>query len=289
MKIKVIEHKKIWFAISIFVIVTGLVSFALNGLNFGIDFVGGNILHYNIGERFRTGEVREVLGKFNLEDSEVKKAGDEGHEVIIRTRVLSETEKDKLFEELKQKWPQIEVVRLEKVDAIIGAELREKAILAVTIAAIGMIIYITLRFEFKFAISAILAIVHDVLIVMSIFAILQIPINSPFLAALLTIVGYSINDTIVVFDRIRENIKLSKKQTLSEMVNTSIIQSLTRSINTSFTTLVTIIALYLLGGETIKSFALALIIGIVSGTYSSIFIASPIWVVLKSREKGVKI
>lgn len=284
MKINVVENRKVWFIISLVIIGAGIISYVINdGLNFGIDFTGGNILHYDLGKNFKTGEVRSVLENSGLEDSEVKKAGDKGHEVIIRTKVIEESKKDSLFQELKQKWPQAEIIRTEKVDPIIGDELRSKAITAVIIAAVGMIIYITLRFEFRFAISAIAAILHDVFVVLSLFAILQLPINGPFLAAILTIVGYSINDTIVIFDRIRENLKAYKKHQIGEMVNASINQTLTRSINTSVTTLITITALYLLGGETIKDFALALIVGIVSGTYSSIFIASPFWVLLSGE------
>ncbi|MDK2835580.1 MAG: preprotein translocase subunit SecF [Thermosediminibacterales bacterium] len=280
-----IAKRKLWFGISSIIILIGLISMLLFGFNWGIDFTGGLILHYNIGKDFDISDVRQILNNFNLKDYEVKKAGDFKQEVIIRTQVLTDEEKAEIYNAIKEKWPSATLIRTEKVDPIIGEELRHQALIALTIASIGMLIYITIRFEFKFAVAAILAIIHDVLVVLSLFSLLKIPINSPFVAAMLTIVGYSINDTIVLFDRIRENIKLMKKSSLEFMVNTSILQTMARSINTSFTTLITITALFIFGGETIKDFALALIVGIISGTYSSIFIASPLWLCWKLKEK----
>jgi len=172
----------------------------------------------------------------------------------------------------------------------IGDEIRRKAIISILIAAIGMLLYITFRFELKFGISAIVALVHDVLIALAVYALLRIPVNSSFVAAILTIVGYSINDTIVVFDRIRENLDLMKKEKYDDIVNKSISQTIIRSINTSFTTLIAIVTLYILGVEAIKDFALPLIVGVLAGTYSSIFIASPVWSMLRKKfpSKGYK-
>ena len=201
--------------------------------------------------------------------------------------MLSQSEKNKILTSFQTVWPDIETIRMEEVDPIVGQELKEKALLATIIASLGMIIYITLRFEFKFAITAILAVLHDALIVLGFFALFKIPINAPFIAAILTILGYSINDTIVIYDRIRENIRLLHKETLDKIINISLKQTLTRSINTSLTTLLAIIMLYFFGGETIKDFTLALIIGIIAGTYSSIFIASPLWYTWKKTEHGV--
>jgi preprotein translocase SecF subunit len=149
-----------------------------------------------------------------------------------------------------------------------------------------MLAYITFRFELRFGIAAIIALIHDVLFMLSVYSILRIPVNSPFVAAILTILGYSINDTIVVFDRIRENLRLLKKNNFAEVANISISQTLSRSINTSVTTLVTIVALYVLGVEQIREFALPLMAGVLGGTYSSIFIASPAWVMLKEMQIG---
>ena len=194
----------------------------------------------------------------------------------------------KILDTLNQKWPETELVRAEAIDAIIGKELQRQAAIALIIANIGMLIYITFRFEFKSAVAAVLALVHDVLIVLSFYAIFNVPVDSTFIAVILTIVGYSINDTIVIFDRIRENLKDMRKIPFDEVANLSISQTVSRSVNTSVTTLFTITALFLLGGETIKDFTLALIVGVSAGTYSSIFIASPLWSVFRGKLKTAK-
>ncbi|HHU69326.1 MAG TPA: protein translocase subunit SecF [Thermoanaerobacterales bacterium] len=282
-----IGKRKLWFVLSGTVIVIGIIAILFTGMNMGIDFRGGTLLHYNIGQEFDISQVRNVLEELDLKDNEIKKAGDNKEEVIIRVRMLSQSEKNKILTSFQTVWPDIETIRMEEVDPIVGQELKEKALLATIIASLGMIIYITLRFEFKFAITAILAVLHDALIVLGFFALFKIPINAPFIAAILTILGYSINDTIVIYDRIRENIRLLHKETLDKIINISLKQTLTRSINTSLTTLLAIIMLYFFGGETIKDFTLALIIGIIAGTYSSIFIASPLWYTWKKTEHGV--
>ncbi|KYO63970.1 protein translocase subunit SecF [Thermovenabulum gondwanense] len=282
---KIMERKYIWFFISLAIIFAGLISAAINGLNWGIDFTGGTILHYNMGQTYELSEVRKTLTDLNIKDFEAKKAGDDGNELIIRTVVLSKDEQSKITESLKNKFSKIELIRAEKVDAVIGSELRKQAIVALIIANILMLAYISFRFQFISGIAAVLALIHDVLIVISWYALFRVPIDSSVIAVILTVVGYSINDTIVVFDRIRENLKNAKKVSFNEIANISIAQTLARSINTSLTTLLTIIALNLFGGETIKDFTMALIIGIVSGTYSSIFIASPLWSIWRKDAK----
>ena len=179
---------------------------------------------------------------------------------------------------LKEKFGenQLEVVRIEKVGPAVGKDLRSKAIKTLLIAMIFMVIYISIRFEFRFAIAAIIALMHDILISLGLIAFFHKEISVPVIAALLTIVGYSINDTIVVFDRIREDRKLMRKATYKEIINTSINQTLSRTLLTSITTLAVVLALYLLGGEVINDFAFVMMVGIIVGTYSSIFIASPI-------------
>jgi len=183
-----------------------------------------------------------------------------------------------------------DVLRVDNVGAVIGRELTKEAFWALLAAAVGMLLYITMRFEFKFAMAAILALLHDAFIIIALFSIFMIEVNSPFIAAVLTIIGYSINDTIVIFDRIRENLKLNRKKSTAEVVNASINENLIRSINTSLTTLVVLISLfiafsYFVGGMDLKVFALALLIGVISGTYSSIFIASPLWLSLRQMEE----
>ncbi len=284
---KIIEKKHIWFGISLTIIALGLVFMAMHGFNWGIDFTGGNMLHFDIHQTYELSEARNVLEKLDI-DFEAKKAGDTGQELIIKTVDLSKEMQDEILDALKQKWPDTNLVRAETIDAIIGKELQKQAVIALIIANIGMLIYITFRFEFNSALAAVLALLHDVLIVLSFYAIFYIPVDSTIIAVILTIVGYSINDTIVIFDRVRENLKNMRKVPFEEVANLSISQTITRSVNTSLTTLLTITALFLLGGETIKDFTLALIVGISAGTYSSIFIASPLWSMFRGKLKTAK-
>jgi preprotein translocase subunit SecF len=277
-----IGKRKIWFAISAFIIIAGIVSIIFQGLNLGIDFVGGNkyMLRYT-NEDINTAQIRDVLNDFNLENSSIQKS--DNNTYIIRTKVLTEEENNELLDSFEEKLGEMDVLSNEKVGPVIGKELRNKAFGALIVASIIMIIYITVRFEFRFAVAAIIALLHDVLITLGIFSFIQMEVNTSFVAAMLTIVGYSINDTIVVFDRIRENLSYKKKEDLSNMVNRSIKQILTRSINTSLTSVMALLALLIFGGETTKVFALAMIIGFISGTYSSIFVASPTWFVFKDK------
>jgi preprotein translocase subunit SecF len=192
--------------------------------------------------------------------------------------------------DIQKKLGNFDVLRVEKVGAIIGSELTRQAMLALVISWLLMIAYITYRCEFKFAVSGILALIHDIIVVVGLFSLLRKEIDASFVAAILTIVGYSINDTIVIFDRIRENLKTRKKtETMQELVNHSIWQTMTRSIYTVMTVLFCTAALYFFGGETTKNFALALLIGFTSGAYSSIFNASPIWVTWKEWEERRRI
>lgn len=286
---KIIEKKQIWFGISLAIIAVGIITLLLHGFNWGIDFTGGNILQYNIKESYRLQDAREILDTLNIKH-EVKKAGESEQLLIVRTEILTKEQQAAITDALKQKWPNIELERTEGIDPIIGKELQKQAIIALIIANIGMMIYITFRFEFKSAIAAVLALIHDVLIIISFYSVFYIPIDSTFIAVILTIVGYSINDTIVIFDRIRENLKLNKnkKSSFTDLANLSISQSLTRTINTSITTILTVLALFLFGGTTIKEFTLALLVGLVSGTYSSIFIASPLWAMFRGKPKTAR-
>lgn len=283
---KVIEKKKIWFGLSIAVIFIGLMMGLLQGFNLGIDFTGGTMMQIDLGKEVSVSELQDITTKFDL-NAEIIHIGQNKHEIMIKTtKDLDNKQRKEIFDVFKGKYDlKDEALRQsEQFGPKVGKEMQKKALMAVGIAAIGMLIYITFRFEFKFGLAAIAALLHDILMMLSVFAIFRIQINSSFVAAMLTIVGYSINDTIVVFDRIRENIKYMKKKNYVGIVDESINQTLVRSINTSLTTLITIAALYVLGVESIKQFALPLIAGIAIGTYSSIFIASPIWVLWKEWE-----
>jgi preprotein translocase subunit SecF len=283
-----IKHRKIWYIISLLVIVPGLVSLVLQGLNLGIDFTGGNLVEVRMSRDVAIQQVRDVVEDLGYGASRnVQKSGQDIY--LIRTRELTEEESAKLIAALEDKLGQMVLLRNERVGPVIGRELTTKAILALVIASALMLVYITFRFEFKQGVAAVLALLHDTLVVIGIFSIFQIEVDSAFVAAILTIIGYSINDTIIIFDRIRENLKMRKKgETLEDLVNISLWQTLTRSINTVLTVVFVLVALFFLGGTTIKSFVLAMLIGVTSGAYSSIFNASPIWVDLKLLENKGK-
>lgn len=277
--LRVIEKTKIWFAISLTVIIIGMAAWAVKGLNLGIDFKGGTVINIKMESEPSNDvleEIRKISAKYD-QSAQVQKVGQD--EVTIRGNAITDQQIPQLYKEIKTKYNlKDESPRsTDRIGPSVGKELRRNAIYSSVVAVILMLIYITLRFEFKFGVAAVLALVHDVLVTITVFVLLQIPVNSSFIAAILTVLGYSINDTIVVFDRIRENKKLGKFSNLKDLVDGSITQSLTRSINTVLTTLFTITAIYVLGVSSIKEFALPLIVGIISGTYSSIFIASPIW------------
>ncbi len=270
-----IGRRKIGYTISIVVLLAGIISLAVQGLNLGIDFTGGNIIQVRFEESVTSGEVREVFSQHVKEAFSVQETDE--NNFFVRTPVLTEEQSNLIIAGLTSQFGKNEILRNEHVGPVIGKELALNALYALIIAAVLMVIYISFRFEFKFGIAAVVSLLHDVIVTVGVFSMLQIEVDSAFVAAILTIIGYSINDTIVIFDRIRENRRGSRKEDRATLVDRSIMQTLTRSINTVLTTLFPLIALILLGGATIKAFVLALLIGIASGCYSSIFIASPFW------------
>ena len=281
-------HRKIWFLLSAVIILAGIVCMFTRGFNFGIDFTGGTIIDLKFDQPVTIQDVRTSLAKYGLDGSTIQLSGAQSdvtasEDVMIRTTDLEEDQRKDVMATLKEDVGNYTVLREEKVGATIGGELIENAVRALVISWVLIIAYVAYRFEWKFGVAAVLALVHDILIVLGVFALTQRQIDSSFIAALLTIVGYSINDTIVIFDRIRENLKLHFRRggDVDVLVNTSIYQTLTRSLYTVFTVLFTTLALYFFGGETTKDFAFALLVGFGSGCYSSIFIASPLWVVFR--------
>lgn len=286
---KIIEKTKIWFIASSIIILVGMGFLAVKGLNFGIDFMGGAIMQVDLKQNITpqiTDEVKQIASKY-ADDAIVSTV--DNSNISIRSSVLADDQSgkmDQLRDEISTKYNIDKATwSTERVGPSIGSELRQKALFALLIAAAAMLLYVALRFEIRFGVAAILALVHDILITVSVYAILQIPVNSSFIAAVLTIIGYSINDTIVIFDRIRENMKVMKKVSYEELANVSITQTMARSVNTILTTLFTITAVYFIGVNAVKELALPLILGIISGCYSSIFIASPIWVIWKNANK----
>lgn len=281
----ILGKRKIWYTISAIVIGIGLIFLLINGLNLGIDFNGGTLMEFSFENEVTTDQVRNVLEEINIaEDSKIQRSDSAGmHGVIIRAKTLDSEEIVAVEEAVKNEFETAEMLRTEMVGPTIGQELRINALLAMLAASIAIVAYISFRFEFRFAVVSIITLMHDVLITIGIFAIIGREVNTPFVAALLTIVGYSINDTIVIFDRIRENMKLMHRVPFIEQANTAVVDTLPRSINTSLTTLITILAIYFFGGASIQTFMLALFIGMFAGTYSSIFVASPLLVTWQNR------
>lgn len=283
----IIKMRKIWYAISILIIIPGIISLFSQGLNLGIDFKGGSLLDVRLNQPASIEQVREVLQGHGLEGAAVQRT--EETDFIIRTRELSEDESAGLIKALDSKFGGLTLQRSERVGPVIGKELVTKALGALAVASVLMVIYISWRFEFKQGLAAIVALLHDSLLVVGVFSIFQWEVDGAFVAAILTIIGYSINDTIVIFDRIRENLLNKKKgETLEDIVNASLWQTMARSINTVLTVVFVLVALLLLGGATIHNLVLALLIGVASGAYSSIFNASPVWFDLKRMERRGK-
>ncbi len=278
-----IGKRKFWYILSLLVLIPGLISLMLQGLNLGIDFAGGTIAQVKFQQEVRIEDLRAELTNQGYGSSKIQEMDDGSYQ--IKTTYLEQEQQNQLVEGLQTSLGELELLRSEAVGATIGKELVQSGLLALGIAILLMIAYIAYRFELKFAIAGIIALFHDILIVVSVFSIFQLEVDSTFIAAVLTIFGYSINDKIVIFDRIRENLHKVKKAELLGVVNTSIKQSLTRSINTSVSTLILLVALFLFGGQTTKIFVLSLIIGIAVGAYSSIFFASPLWYDMTMRGK----
>lgn len=280
----VIKNRKIYSIISLGIIIVGLFMLAFKGLNYGIDFTGGTLVQINLGEFISVDEAKEIVDNYD-DDASILHVGDSQGEIIIKSTLdLSNDDTTDMINEFVDKYNINDSnFQSEKFGAFMGKEIKNKAMVSMLIATVAMLIYITWRFELHFGISAIIALIHDILIMLSVYSIFRIPVNSSFIAAILAVVGYSINDTIVIFDRMRENIKLHPRATVEDTINNSIKQSLRRTINTTITTLIAVVVLYIIGVEDVKILALPLIIGLMSGTYSSLFIASPTWYELKNR------
>jgi SecD/SecF fusion protein len=274
-----IKYRRYFYIISVAIIVIGLGVGFVRGFNYGIDFTGGTMLHLDIGKTVAVAEAEEIL-KANEIEATVVHAGDTNQQLIIRTtQALDNVQREAVLKSFFDKYGLSEsnVIAVEQFSPSVGDLFKRNAFKAVIIAALCMLIYIIVRFEWKFGIGAIASLAHDVLIMIAFYAIFQIPINNPFIAGILIIVGYSINDTIVIFDRIRENLKLMRKSKLEELIDKSINQTLVRSLMTSVTTILAIVPLFVLGGTTIREFTLPLLVGIAAGAISSITIASPIY------------
>ncbi len=295
----IIGRSKLWFIISLVVIVVGMASMVTKGMNYGIDFTGGTLMKYGF-ERSLTdsqhstrdvvAQTRAMLVELGLSKCQIQVSGET--ELLIRTATQDETAAAQqagqvaggLQELFGDRAGAAKVLGRDLVGPVVGKRLRNTALLALIIGAILILIYIAIRYEFRFGVAGVVALIHDVLIVIGVMSLLGAELNSEFVAAILTIIGYSINDSVVIFDRIRENMRLYRGGLFADIVNTSLLQTMTRSINTTVTTLFALIALFFFGGPAIHAFSLALIVGIASGAYSSIFVASPFIVLWERRE-----
>ncbi len=276
-QIDFIGKRKITYFISLCLIIVGITSLSLRGReNLGIDFSGGTLAEFRFEKPVSADQIRQVLKEIDLGDSTIQEYKDK-RDILIRTRADAS---DKIINKFKTDFSQnkFDILRVEKVGPAVGKDLTTKAIQALFFALIGICIYVSLRFEFRFAIAAIVALLHDVIISAGVLSLSGREFSVPVIAALLTVVGYSINDTIVVFDRIREDTRLMRKANYQEIINLSINQTLSRTLLTSLTTLLVVSALFFLGGAVINDFAFVLLVGIIVGTYSSIFVASPLLV-----------
>ena len=279
------SQSKVWLGISALLLVGSLVSFLMQGLNFGIDFRGGTTIRTESAQSIDVAAYRQALSGLQLGDVTISEVFDPSFDedqkvAMIRIQAqegqeaVSAKTTNAAFSVLQGVAPDIVFVSVESVGPKVSGELIQKAVIAVFLAIAAVLVYIWLRFEWQFAVGAVAALIHDVLLTIGVFSIVQIKFDLAIIAALLTIVGYSLNDTVVVFDRVRENLRKYKKKPLQEVLNLSINETLSRTVMTSVTTLLALIALFILGGDVIRGFVFAMIWGVIVGTYSSVFVAS---------------
>lgn len=288
MKLSITKNFKWYFSVTLILLVIGVTSMIIQGFNLGIDFKGGNIIDVTFNRAITVAEIRDVMEKHNLGNSiiqlDITKDGSESKSVLIRTGIISDETRQNILNDFQSTFGEYSTNRIEQVGATVGSELVRQALIAIGLSWILMIIYITVRFEIRFALAAILSLIIDVLMVISWFAFFHLEIDSSFVAAILTVIGYSVNGTIVVFDRIRENLKSHRpSESLTELVDNSIMQCMTRTLYTNFMVLFTVAAILLFGGETIWNFTFAMFVGFSSGLYTSIFLAGPLWKILKEK------
>ncbi len=277
-----VRRRKVAYVMSIFLVVISILSLAVQKLNYGVDFAGGTLLQYRFSREVSIEEIRNILAGQDLAKSVIQRFSPQ--ELVIRTIKLGEDEKKALEDSLREKLGEVDLVRIEEVGPAISSDLRRAAFVAFLGAIVGILIYVSLRFEFRPAVTSVIALIHDGIIVLGLLSLFQREFTAPVLAAILTVLGYSINDSIVLMDRVRENLKLRKKEeSFAGLVNRSINEMLSRTINTSLTTLLPVIALLFFGGKMLQDFAFTLLVGILIGTYSSIFIASSLLVDWEAR------
>ena len=285
-----VANRKKFFIVSSILVVISIILLFVKGLNFGIDFTGGTTLQFDLNKTKYSAsvetEVRDIVKKHvKTNDITIQKTGENG--ISVKTIELTNEQSDKVIDDVKKQFnlKQKHVLANDKVSGTVSGRLIGDSLKAILLAIILMLIYITFRFDFQSGTSAVLALAHDVIIMLGFYSLFGLNVNTSFIAAILTILGYSINATIIVFDRVRENQRTMKKASYGEMADNAINSSYLRAINSSITTLLTIGLLYIMGVDSIKEFALPIIVGIVAGTYSSLFIAAPFWAWWKDQDK----
>jgi len=293
--LSIIKNRKIWFAISGTLVVASIIVFAVWGLNLGIDFTGGSLLEVRFSEPQSGPEVEETLIPLELNSLQVQPAGE--NSMVIRMGEADNDQKNEVLTTLGDKYGEVEELRFDTIGPTIGKELRTKSISAIIVVLVAIVAYIAYAFRkvsgpiasWKFGVCAIIALAHDVLIAIGIFVLLGhffgVEVGTLFVVALLTILGYSVNDTIVVFDRVRDSLLKGGGRSFEEAASEGIKNTIVRSLNTSLTTIFVLLAIFLFGGETIRYFILALLIGVIVGTYSSIFVATPVLVAWQKWRK----
>ncbi len=287
----IIKHRKIYYIVSILLITIGLLVGGIRGFNYGIDFTGGTMMNIDMGKQVATQDIKDIFAEYGVDTGQMQivYSGENLDTVIIKTRdALDNNIRTKVIHDFEDQFgiSNEDVLGIELFGPSVGKELQANALKAILFSVIGMLLYIRFRFrEWKFGAAAILGDLHDILLVVAFYAIFQITVNNPFIAGILTVLGYSINDTIVIFDRVRENFRFMKKETTSEVLNISINQTLTRSLMTSATTIVVMIPLFILAGPAIREFVMPLMVGILVGTMSSIFVCSPLYYEFSNLKK----
>ncbi len=290
MRFDVIKHHRWWFILSTVLVVASIVSMVTKGFNLGIDYTGGTIIELKFEQPVAVSSVRSEMSKFNLGDSIIQLSGStedsKGDDVIIRTKNLEAAQSQAIVKAMTENLGKGNVLRIETVGAVIGAEVTKHALINLFVAFLALALYISYRFEYRVALSSLAAITHDLVMVLGVFSFFQLEIDASFLAAILTVIGYSMNESVVIFDRIRENTHTHKRSdTFADLANASIEQSIHRSVYTLATVLFAVGSLYFFGGETTKNFSLAMMLGFLCGAYSSICVSTSLWVIWKNRNK----
>ena len=265
-------RRKLALTISLVLVIASVILLLTKGLNLGIDFTGGNVIQAEFDNRPEINGVRQTISGIVASGAMIQNFGEKG--IIIRTNEDTEDSRNNVVKALQASYPDMKVTGFEKVGPVVGGELRRQAIIGVSIALVAILIYITLRFQFRFAVVSVVPLVHDVIIALGFFSITQMEISSSFIAAILTIVGYSLNNTIIILYRVRENWGTLSREGIVNLVNKSLNQTLGRTINTTLTTLFPVIALCVWGGPVLMAFSYAMLVGIIAGTWSSMFVAT---------------